>query len=618
MSAVTVEQAFPSIPLSLVDPSPANPRKYFNPDHLKELAASIKEKGVVEPVLLRPRGERYELIAGERRYRAAKMAGLAEIPAIVRDLDDKAAFELMMIENLQRSDLLAVEEGEGYLTMKREFGYDVDAIADKVKKTRATVYARMKLAGALCAKVRELWGKHLEVSDSVMLAIARIPVDEIQVKAFNEVWRGHDGEPMSFRYAVDHITRHYQLELDRAPFDREDTTLLPDAGACTTCEFRTGNQADFQKALFREAGLTGKKPRGADPDICTKPPCFQAKKDAAAKRREQEAVAAGAEVLSSAGAAKIFDTRFQYGSQPSSLKNDAKYLRLADEPREYGKYNTTYRQLLGKKWTPPITIARDPKTGDVVELVLKTDVAKSLKALGVAKPSGSQDSYSVQQRAEAEKRKLERAIEAAIVDEARPRLAKLKLSTAMLRIVTKARCFDVMNYAEGMEAVFKRRGLKYPGWNLRQAAIVKFVDGLSDGEMVLVVAELQFSFRNLEQRCNGEKDLVRQLAELVGVDVAGIEKRMRDEVAEKKRAKIAKEKKAEAKKKSAAKKATTKAASSVKKVPTAEQLATRQLQARFLALIRQFPANQRGQYQRLAKDEGREAAIRAMVKKAAK
>ena len=102
------------IPVDAVEPNPYQPRRHFDESSLSELAASIKEKGVLQPITVREKDGGFELVAGERRWRAAQMAGLAEIPAVVRDLADREVMEIALIENLQREDLNPIEEAEAY------------------------------------------------------------------------------------------------------------------------------------------------------------------------------------------------------------------------------------------------------------------------------------------------------------------------------------------------------------------------------------------------------------------------------------------------------------------------------------------------------------------------
>jgi len=132
-------------PVDRLRPCPLQPRKDFSPESLRELADSIKEQGIVQPLIVRQRGEDFELIAGERRWRAAQMLGLAEVPVIVRQADDRAVLELALIENLQRENLNAIEEAQGYAQLIGQFQLTQDQAALKVGKSRAVVANALRL-----------------------------------------------------------------------------------------------------------------------------------------------------------------------------------------------------------------------------------------------------------------------------------------------------------------------------------------------------------------------------------------------------------------------------------------------------------------------------------------
>ncbi|MFH1361665.1 MAG: ParB/RepB/Spo0J family partition protein, partial [bacterium] len=128
-----------NIDINAVIPNPRQPRHTFTEESLKELAASIEEQGIIEPILTRMRDGQYELVAGERRLRAAKLAGLTNVPAIVKEFSDEQSLELALIENLQREDLNPMDEAEGYAQLVKEFSLTQEAVAKKVGKSRATV-----------------------------------------------------------------------------------------------------------------------------------------------------------------------------------------------------------------------------------------------------------------------------------------------------------------------------------------------------------------------------------------------------------------------------------------------------------------------------------------------
>jgi ParB family chromosome partitioning protein len=149
-----------ALAIETVEPNPAQPRRTFDQAELDELAASIKMHGIIQPILVRPdkrEVNRYQIVAGERRWRAAKLAGLAVIPAVVRELDDLEVLEFAIIENVQRADLNAMEEAEAYDALMRRFGRTQQAVADSLGKSRAHVANTLRLL-ALPETVRQ-WVK---------------------------------------------------------------------------------------------------------------------------------------------------------------------------------------------------------------------------------------------------------------------------------------------------------------------------------------------------------------------------------------------------------------------------------------------------------------------------
>ena len=144
------------IPVDRIEQNPDQPRMIFEEDALQELAASIREHGVLQPILVRPLGNnRYQLIAGERRWRASKIAGLETIAALVEEIDDDTALEIAIIENLQREDLSPLEEATIYDRMVREHGYSIRKLAEKLGKDKGYLENRLRLADAP-EEIREL------------------------------------------------------------------------------------------------------------------------------------------------------------------------------------------------------------------------------------------------------------------------------------------------------------------------------------------------------------------------------------------------------------------------------------------------------------------------------
>lgn len=263
--------------VELLYPSPTNPRKSFPEAELQELAESIKQLGVMQPILVRPlsaeikqraapladRAE-LEIIAGERRWRASRLAGLVDVPVLLRHLDDRTVICMQIVENLQRSNLNAMDEAEGFGQLQAQ-GMGVQAIADQIGKSKAYVYAKLKLL-ALCPTVRDAL-RSGSLIEAIALLIARIPVETMQLDALRVATARDDytAEPMSYRAAKAHISQNYTKNLAKAAFDVDDASLLQDVGSCTFCPHRLGNQPESEPG---------------NANVCTNPPCFELKRQA--------------------------------------------------------------------------------------------------------------------------------------------------------------------------------------------------------------------------------------------------------------------------------------------------------------------------------------------------
>ncbi|MCM2358525.1 MAG: ParB/RepB/Spo0J family partition protein [Geobacteraceae bacterium] len=134
-----------SCPIEEIRPNRSQPRKTFSDEKLAELAASIREKGIIQPLVVRKKTDHYELIAGERRWRAAQRAGLREVPVVIQDVSDDTALEMALIENIQREDLNAVEEAEAYQALMDNFALSQEELARRVGKERSTVANSLRL-----------------------------------------------------------------------------------------------------------------------------------------------------------------------------------------------------------------------------------------------------------------------------------------------------------------------------------------------------------------------------------------------------------------------------------------------------------------------------------------
>ena len=150
-----VKEVEQKIKINLIEPNKSQPRKQFDEEALQELSDSIKKYGVLEPLIVTKKGDYYEIIAGERRWRAARMAGIKEVPVVIRDYTDKEIMEISLIENIQREDLNPIEEAEAYESLISEYNLKQEEVAERVSKSRSTITNSLRLL-KLCEDVRQM------------------------------------------------------------------------------------------------------------------------------------------------------------------------------------------------------------------------------------------------------------------------------------------------------------------------------------------------------------------------------------------------------------------------------------------------------------------------------
>ena len=184
-----------NLPIEKITPGPWQPRINFNDAALDELAQSIKKQGIIQPILVRQNGENYQLIAGERRWRAAQRAGMHEIPAIIRNIDEKTAAEIAIIENIQRQDLNAIEEAVGYRKLIDKFNYTQDALAGIIGKSRSHIANMMRLL-ILPEDVQEELAKGTLTIGQLRPIIGRKDASEIAKKIKNQKMTARQVETM--------------------------------------------------------------------------------------------------------------------------------------------------------------------------------------------------------------------------------------------------------------------------------------------------------------------------------------------------------------------------------------------------------------------------------------
>ena len=171
--------------ISEIKPNKGQPRKTFRPEELAELTDSIKQNGVLQPLLVRKKGAGYEIVAGERRYQAAKAAGLTEVPVVIRDISDDDVFKLALIENLQRSDLSPLEEAQGYRQLIKEKGLTQEELAKLLSKSRSAITNTLRLLD-LPKEVQELVEEG-KLTAGHARAILAVPSEEGRIQLAQKV-----------------------------------------------------------------------------------------------------------------------------------------------------------------------------------------------------------------------------------------------------------------------------------------------------------------------------------------------------------------------------------------------------------------------------------------------
>lgn len=555
------------VSLDRIRPSPSNPRRTFDESGLAELAASIRAKGILQPVVLRPAPGRwtvecggimwyacrpiapdrpgtvrvhmhptieeaqshagrlnaldggFELVAGERRVRAARLAGLVEVPAVVRDLTDREVLEVQVIENEQRQDVTPLEKADGYAALVERHQVAVEDLAQRVGKSVSTIRGLLKLR-RLPPAAREAVERG-ELPSQTAGLIAALPSEAMRLKCAGEVLAGERfgpsdeaDEPLSYRATKRHIHHRYLVELKQAPFSPKDTALVPGAGACSTCPKRAGNNRSEWPDVRA--------------DMCTDPECYEVKQQAWRDRTAAAAREKGQEVMAAALVKKVLP----YGH----LAYNAPYVEL-DQPchdveHANGKAPTYGSLLKGHIAETDVVLAFDER-GELHRLVAREKAAPILKkehGVGtrpVSTASPAQRTEDAKRRAKAKAGKAAalaanaRAAELmraslAVVDGRLDGLAAMRLRALVIGLVTVC-------WSDSCRRVAGRRNLA--GDDHRQA-VLALANQLDDpGALLGLAAELVAAKLSLDwssEWYGGERDGEKPFWEALGIDRAAL------------------------------------------------------------------------------------------------
>lgn len=343
-----MDQQFELVKIERLVTSPLNQRKTFDEKKQKELTESVKEKGIIEPLIVRSKNGKLEIVCGSRRFKAAKESKLDEVPVIIREYSDKEVVEVLLIENLQREDVHALDEADGYRRMIEEMGYDVPGIAAKIGKSDSYVYQRLQLS-RLIPEAKKAFTEN-KITPGHGILISRLqPKNQKEAIQHCLQYRGDDGVA-SVRELMRWITNNVHLDLNKAPFDKTEKELVKGVGTCIECPKRTG----FTPALFSDI---------KQKDICTDPECFNGKKEAFLERKiKEEEKKQETEKGSEKGPEK--------GSEKGSGKTVKPMLRLSDDYNNYGPNKPTHPTLYSSQYR---VLSKDEKPCEFAKAGIMVD-----------------------------------------------------------------------------------------------------------------------------------------------------------------------------------------------------------------------------------------------------
>jgi ParB family transcriptional regulator, chromosome partitioning protein len=514
-TAVDMQSEYRNLPVMSLIESPANPRRLFDDSSLNELAESIRVQGVLSPLLVRPKGHSYEIVAGARRYRAAQLAGLDSVPARIVELTDAQALEVSIIENLQRSQVHPLDEATGYVALM-QLDYTVEQIAAKVGKPAGYVLSRSRLAD-LAPAVAEAFAKdEIGVGHALLLAKLQAAQQEEALAACHQEIYANGSKPKRILLPVRHLQQWIEhnilLDLVAAPFSKEDAQLVPEAGSCLDCPKRTGHNT----LLFAEIGADS-------PDSCSDPACFQRKLN----EHVRQAVAAKPKLVQ-------ISTAYGKPVEGSPVIPRNKYVEIrqgkpkSKNERDWPEYKTC-------KYTAEAIVTEGTEKGEVKRVCANSDCP-----VHHPKRQNQRNHADASFKAEQEKRRCDEAI----AQTTGMRALKAIGEAVPVRLMKR----DLLFVAERLTMLLDERRLSVL---IRQHGIGKLKDNTAPAKLLAAIlskAEESKLGRILVETAillamNNQSDAAKALrdaAQAYKVDVDAISATVKQEFAAKEKGKIAK------------------------------------------------------------------------------
>lgn len=494
------------------------PRKFVIPDDKDEklvgLCNSIQQHGLRQPPTVRRKDGRFEIVIGERRVRACRMAGKEKIPAFVVEISDESALDVQVVENLEREDLAALDLASAFKRMMdpaEQGGFErtVAQVAEKIGKSQGYVYGTVKLLD-LCPEGQSMV-RLGQMLPSVGQAIARIPDHKRQRQCMAELEtlrmpivedKGEQRDPISYRTAIKKIQEEFALPLSAAPFDTKDD-LLTQAGPCAKCPFNSLNQPGD---LFSHSNQRVGK------GYCLNADCYGEKGRASWQNKSRPYKDAGKTVLPLSKGRDLY----KHGG---TLRSDSPYVEL-NSPCSLDEDRKTWRKLLGDN-CPAISVAAD-LSGQPRELVDREAATLAMAQNGHkgAKKSVKEDvTGEAQQKSSEEhlaaferRRQVQKLVAAELRDKVVARVEKKGFAAADLTAIASL----LINRGEWAHVV-ERRGIK-----TGLQGLVKKMRSMTDRELSGLIMDLLIA--------DSSFDSAEDVAKATGLDLKEIEKRASESI----------------------------------------------------------------------------------------
>lgn len=499
------------IPPGELHDSPFQPRTIYT--GIEGLAESLNADGLQQPLKVRLVDEQFELVFGHRRKRAAILAGLPTVPCLLVSMTDAQVRAAQMAENIQRDNMRALEEAEGYQAQLDTDGITSAELARRIGKSPSHVAARLRLLTLAPGPKTAL--RDGTISAEVAVLIARVGPPIVQQKALAAIASNHmrgdleDGGRASLRKVRNLLAEKFTLDLAKALFEPENAALHPDAGACSTCPKRSGNALEFDDITHPdegrdERGISRDWYTRCGPNLCTDPDCHAEKTKQHLARQAEALVADGKEVVSGNKARAAIDA---HGNVKGA------FIAASAVKGELAKVR---KDIIKKGQLPPapVTII-NPRNGKEVQAYRVADIERAGVKAAEPKPKRSGFDYEAQRRKEEAEARLESA--------ARRRLLDAVRAAAMARPRDRDELLAIVHHALNRSPHRGKQLLANLWGCANEAVLFESIDDMPDSDLAMLLLDVMLTEHvTVVDRWDAQQQpgALLDMAEHYGIDIA--------------------------------------------------------------------------------------------------